>query len=102
MTYQYHQCCVEWDSEDVFRTGGLSDLIADRIQISRRTFRLHADADELRDLEDNLGYADHPSRGLTMAADWHVEYFRSRWHGRRVYGFRHSDIEYVFTKEPDA
>jgi hypothetical protein len=35
---------------------------------------------------------------LTMAGDYHVEYFRSTLHGCRVYGFRHSAIEYVFTR----
>jgi hypothetical protein len=76
--------------------GGLSDLINDRREISRRAFLQHVDREELAEIERGLGYFAHPSQGLTMAGDYHVEYFRSKLHGRRVYGFRHSGIEYVF------
>ena len=37
-----------------------------------------------------------------MAADWAVSYHRSKLHGRRVYYFRHSAIEFVFTQAPEA
>jgi hypothetical protein len=96
-TYRYYCNCVGWPQGDVFEDGGLSDLIDQRIQLTRRTFLQHVDREDLRELERDLSYSDHPSQGLTMAGDYHVEYFRSRLHGRRVYGFRHSAIEYVFT-----
>ena len=96
--YYFFCDCVGWDRSDVFCDGGLSDLIHDRLQISRSTFLSKADREELTEIETSMGYETHPSRGLTMAGDYHVEYFRSKHHGARVYGFRHSAIEYVFKK----
>jgi hypothetical protein len=91
--HRFFNSCVGWCESDVHAPGGLCDLIDNRRTISRRTFLRHVDRDELRDIERDLGYG----AWLRMAADWHVEYFRSTLHGRRVYGFRHSAIEYVFT-----
>ena len=70
-------------------------MIDVRLAITRRTFLQYVDRAELADLESQLGYGQH----LHMASDWHVEYFRSTLHGQRVYGFRHSAIEYVFVPE---
>jgi hypothetical protein len=72
------------------------DMVDGAIDITRRTFLQHVDRDDLAAMESALGYADHPSRGLTMAADWHVSYHRSKYRGRRCYYFRHSAIEYIF------
>jgi hypothetical protein len=88
--------CVNWPQDDVHCDGGLSDLIETRKALTRRTFLRHVNREDLRDQESRLGYSQHPSQGLTMAGDWHVEYFRSQHHGERVYGFRHSAIEFVF------
>ena len=96
--YRYLRCCVSWPQSDVHREGGLRDMIDQAADITRRTFLQHIDRGDLRDLEEQLGYEAHPSRGLTMAADWAVSYHRSKLHGRRVYYFRHSAIEFVFTK----
>jgi hypothetical protein len=95
--YSFYCDCVSWPQPDVFCPGGLCDLIDQGTQISRRAFLQHVAREELQKLEDSLGYFRHPSQGLTMAGDYHVEYFRSKLHGKRVYGFRHSAIEYVFT-----
>ena len=95
--FEFFANCVDWHAADVHCPGGLCSLIDDRQQVTRRTFLRHVSREELWRLENQLGYSQHPARGLTMAADWHVEYFRSRLHGRRVYGFRHSAIEFVFT-----
>jgi hypothetical protein len=65
-------------------------------EIKRRTFLQHVDRDDLRQLAAECGYVDHPSRGLTMAGDYHVTYYRGRLHGQRVYWFRWSATEYVF------
>ena len=94
--YSYFCNCVGWDSADVDCDGGLCDLINDRIEITRETFLKHVSHDELSEIAETMGYFKHPSQGLTMAGDYHIEYFRSRHHGERVYGFRHSAIEYVF------
>ncbi len=100
--YRFYHNCVGWPSEDVFCPGGLSDLIDERIQISRRTFLRHVDRAELYELESSLSYERYAQRGLTMAGDYHVEYFRSTLHGQRVYGFRHSAIEYVFCQAKEG
>lgn len=96
--FRFDRSCVNWPTADVDAAGGLRDLIDERQQITRRTFLAHVDTAERWTIEHDLGYAVHPSNGLTMAGDTHVEYFRSRWHGRRVYGFVHSAIEYVFVR----
>lgn len=96
--YYFFRSCVGWDADDVHCDGGLRDLIDNRKTITRRTFLKHVDREDQQLLENDLCYERHPARGLTMSADWHVEYFRSELHGQRVYGFRHSAIEYVFTE----
>jgi hypothetical protein len=71
-------------------------MIEGNITISRKTFLKKVDREELRILENALGYFDHPSKGLTMAGDYAVTYHRSKLHNQTVYYFRHSAIEYVF------
>jgi hypothetical protein len=88
--------CVRWPRYDVDRHGGLNDMIRQAIEVSRATFLKYVDTADLHELEHQLGYERHPRRGLTMASDWHVSYHRSRLHGRTVYYFRQSAIEYVF------
>ena len=92
--YKFFSDCVNWSKYDV---QALSDMIDDSIQITRRTFLKHVNRVDLLGISDNLGYCWHHSQGLTMAADWHVSYHRSKLHGKRVYYFTHSAIEYVFT-----
>ena len=100
--FHFYASCVNWPDDDVHCQGGLIDLIEDRKQITRRTFLNHCNRQQLRQIESDLGYDKHHSQGLTMAADWHVEYFKSKHHGKTVFGFRHSAIEYVFTGESNA
>lgn len=89
----FFNTCVAWDHDDV---PALNDLIDAKVPITRRTFRRHVDLDDLARVERSLAYERHPRQGLTMAGDWHVGYFRSKLHGRTVYGFDHSHIEHVF------
>lgn len=63
-------------------------------EISRRQFLNRVDREQMRSLEQELGYGR--KSGLTMAADWHVNYFRSLWQGRPAYFFCWSAIEYYF------
>jgi len=74
-------------------------MIDDKIEITRRTFLRHVDTDSLVAIAENMGYERHPSRGLTMASDWHIGYYRSKYRGKRVYFFVHSHIEYIFVPE---
>lgn len=94
--YQYFNCCTNWDLNDVNSKGGLSDMVDAEVAITRRTFLKHVRRDQLRRIEKQLGYDSHPKQGLTMAGDWHVSYHRSMLHGKRVYYFSWSRIEYVF------
>jgi len=96
MKKQYFNNCVNWNRSDVNREGGLSDMINRSIDITRQTFLKHVDNTELKDIEQSLGYSNHPKRGLTMAGDWSVSYHRSKLHKKTVYYFRQSAIEYVF------
>ena len=92
--YQFFCSCVCWDRDDV---DSLHNMIERNTDITRRTFLQYVDRVELAAIEAQMGYSFHPSQGLTMAADWAVSYHRSKLHGKRVYYFRHSAIEYVFT-----
>jgi len=94
--YKFYSNCVSWPSGDVFNEGGLSDMIDNAIDITRKTFMKYVYMSELKDIEMSLGYDNHYKQGLTMAGDYHVGYHRSKLHGKRVYYFRHSAIEYVF------
>lgn len=90
--------CVDWPRE---RLGALHYLIRHGEEITRKTFLRHVDRDALREIEDGLCYARHPSQGLTMAADWHVAYYRLRAFGVVLYWFQHSRIEHVFCDAGD-
>ena len=96
--YVFYRTCVDWPEGDVHADGGLCDMIDQATDISRRTFLKHAQDKSRRELERDLGYEDHPKRGLTMAGDYHVSYHRSTLHGERVYFFKWSAIEHVFVK----
>jgi hypothetical protein len=101
MTARYHFLarCVEWPAADVNAEGGLCDMIAQAVSISRESFARHTDPAERRIIESNLGYSIHGSPyRLTMGKDPHVTYHRSLLHGVRCYFFKWSAIEYVFTK----
>lgn len=94
--YHYYNNCVTWPGCDV--ETGLRPMIDDAITITRATFLKHVIRADLKRVEAELGYDDHPRKGLTMAGDFHVKYSRSKLHGRRVYFITQSAIEYVFTK----
>lgn len=94
----YYCNCVSWPKQDVDAEGGLCDMIDRSIEITRRTFLKHVDRVQLLDLELSLSYTKHWTQGLTMASDWSVSYHRSKLHGKTVYYFRQSAIEYVFAE----
>jgi hypothetical protein len=98
--YTYYRCCVNWAEDDVHAEGGLCDMISESRTITRATFLKHVDSESIADIERNLGYAPHDKTAiLTMARDYHVSYYKSKLHGRTVYYFKHSAIEYVFTRD---
>lgn len=93
---QFFNNCVGWDKDDVDCEGGLRDMIDNSVDVTRQTFMRHVDREELKEIERYMGYCEHPRQGLTMAGDWHISYSRSKLHGKTVYFFTHSAIEYVF------
>lgn len=94
--FTYYNNCVNWPHKDV---DGLSDMIDAARDITRKTFLKHVNARSRGDIEGMLGYAPHDPRAvLTMARDWAVSYHKSKLHGKTVYFFVQSAIEYVFTK----
>ena len=99
MKYFYYNNCVNWDDNDI---DGLSDMVDNSIDITRSTFVSHVDKDALAVLEKGLGYERFKRRGLTMANDWAVSYYRGKLHGTTVYFFRQSAIEYVFLPSPTS
>jgi hypothetical protein len=94
--------CVGWPESDVHADGGLCDMIAEASDITRATFLRHVGRDNLAPIAAGLGYVEHAKQGLTMAGDYHVSYHRSRLHGKRVYFFKHSAIEFVFAPPEQA
>lgn len=94
---RFQNSCVDWPRNDVHEPGGLIDMVQASVQVTRRTLLRHVDREDMADLERSLGYAPHdPDSPLYMSKDWHVSYHRSELHGKRVYFFKHSAIEYVF------
>ena len=53
--YRYYNNCVSWPQRDVDSEGGLSDMVDGAIEISRRTFRKHAQLLDLVRCEEQLG-----------------------------------------------
>ena len=62
--YHYLNCCVSTTGDDVET---LIEMIDDCIDITRKTFLKHVDRDELKELEESLGYSRHSSQGISVA-----------------------------------
>ncbi len=78
--------------------GETINAMVDRARdITRRTFLTWVDPLAFGLAQESLGYEAHPTRGLTMAGDWHVSYHKSRFRGEPCVYFQHSAIEYIFT-----
>ena len=92
--HKYKNNCIDWPKNDI---EGLIGIIANAVTIQRPTFLRKIDTAELHAMEKTLGYENHHTNGLTMAADPYVSYFKSIYKGKEVYGFKWSAIEYVFT-----
>lgn len=73
-------------------------MVDEAQEITRRTFLKHVNRQSLRNTEGWLGYDADPRRGITMAGDYHVSYFKSRYRGNPCIFFVNSAIEYIFTQ----
>ena len=94
--YHFYSDWFGWPCHDM---EALTELCGNSIDITRRTFLKHVEG--MPEIEQNLGYESHHSKGLVMSADWHVSYHRGKLHGHTAYYFRHSGIEHVFTSAED-
>jgi hypothetical protein len=94
MKLQFFSDCVSWPLDQV---DDLSAMIRDGKEISRSTFLKSVNPEEMRDLERQMGYERDPRKGLTMAKDWAVAYYRSTVRGCPAVYFVWSAIEHVFT-----
>ena len=79
--------CVDFGSYNQRAVDALEKAVDDAIDISAKTFFQHVSFPEIRDM---LGYASHPSRGLTLSQDWHISYQRTKLVGFRSYLLCHS------------
>ncbi len=93
---RFYATCVDWPPEDVNVEGGLVDMIDEGKEVKRETFLKYMDKEDFEEIEEMMGYAKHPSQGLTMKSDRAVRYYKSKLHGRPVYYFVHSAVEHVF------
>src|SRR3990170_8090904 len=94
MKLSFFSDCVGWPRD---RVEDLNTMIRDGQEISRATFLKHVDPEQMKELERDLGYERDPRKGLTMARDWHVSYYKSTVRGCPAVYFVWSAIEHVFT-----
>lgn len=71
---------------------GIRQMVDNANQISRKSFLRYVDPQEMKDMEDALGYDRH----LPMRRDWCISYYRGRYHHIPVVFFTWSAIEHVF------
>ena len=88
-SYRFAATCVSCgDGDEINR------MKDEARQVTRKTFMRYACREDRESIERELGY----KRGeLTMAADWHVSYYRSRYMDRPCVYFCWSAIEHIFT-----
>lgn len=96
MVYRYEGRCVELDGQDII------DMTDKGREITRETFGANIGRGNYLMLSDALGYVRHASKGLTLAKDYHVAYYRSKFRGKPCYYMVHSAIEHVFVQSAPA
>lgn len=86
--------CVSWPEGQV---DDLNAMIRGGKDITRATFLKSVDPEEMKKIEQTLGYERDPRKGLTMAKDYHVGYYKSTLRGCPAVYFVWSAIEHVFS-----
>lgn len=77
----------------------LTKACDDAKDIKLRTFVKHVGREATDEIARNFGYS---KRGLTMAKDYHIRYYKSKMYGEKVLILVHSAIDHVFTKMGEA
>jgi hypothetical protein len=91
---EFFSDCIHWPEDQV---DDLNVMRRAGEEISRATFLKHVDSQEMKELEQQLGYERDSRKGLTMAKDFHVGYYKSKLRGCPAVYFVWSAIEHVFT-----
>ena len=92
--HKYYGNCVCWPG----KINELCEMIDNAQQITRKTFIKNVDKKDRIFLEQNLGYTQQRKKGMVIADDYYVSYFKSKLKKTGVYFLAHSCIEYVFIK----
>lgn len=93
MKLPFFATCVDWR----LPVSDLQQTIDSSSDITRNTFLKYVDRDEMKLIENDLGYEQDPRKGLTMKDDYHVRYHRSTVKGCPAVFFVWSATEFVFT-----
>lgn len=88
--YVYRTCCVNSTAKLI------NEMIEEGQEVTLATFRRHCQG--VSEWAQSMGYETDKRRGLTLANDWHVRYYKSRYKGKPCYFIRHSAIEYIWVK----
>lgn len=80
--------CVQLDGDDI------TDMVDQAVEVTVATFRRRIGSEAYQWLERELGYSDLPN--LSLAKDYHVSFYRSKYQNEKCYYCRWSAIEYVF------
>lgn len=102
--FTYYTNCVD-ASSILGREAGdyINEMKRGATRITRPTFVKYVDKKSRQELEESLGYALHPAKGLVMSRDQLVGYFKSEFYNGTdqvpCYYFAWSGIEYIFTQQ---
>lgn len=90
------RCVDEYTDTHVERLNAMTERGR---QIAASTFFRHV---ERSTISRQLGYAyGRAERGVRLARDYHVQFFRSKWRGKPCYYMVWSAIEHVFLSPTD-
>ena len=89
--YRYETNCISANGDDI------SQMMDEAVPITYRTFRRHCD---IQDWLSDKVYTRNSNQGITLANDWAVSYFKSRYRGQTCYVLSWSSIEYIWLAKP--
>jgi len=89
---EFFATCDGWP----ISVGALKRMISRGKKVTRKVFLEQVNPDQMLDVEERLGYAQHPREGVVMSADRNVEYYLSEVAGCPCAFFQWSGIEHVF------
>lgn len=92
--FEFWRRCDQMEGRMVLE---LNRMTENSREITLRTFRKNVGRDELRKWAKAHGYGR--GRGeLSLAKDWHITYYKSKFAGEVVYYLRWSAFEYIWRR----